>query len=260
MNNKFNAFTMAEVLVTLGVIGVVAAITFPSFNSSWQKSVFSNQIKKVYVETNQAFERIMEDNKAVNLQEAGFVGSDGADNILSEYFNISSKGDFFAEKYYTINKSKSAGSPASGAAKSTESSTMSCAGLANGAAMCFKINSAGDIERQKVVGQIYVDTNGIKGPNIFGRDAFVMYIYPDGTLDRAGIADLTSCKENNVKENLFQKDDGFAKINPDSKDNKVSACNDAITLRNAGKSKCLSETWTSDCFGLLINDNWKMKY
>ena len=42
------AFTLAEVLITLGIIGVVAALTMPSLIQNYQKSVLKNQFKKSY--------------------------------------------------------------------------------------------------------------------------------------------------------------------------------------------------------------------
>lgn len=45
-NNK--GFTLAEVLITLGIIGVVAAITLPAIIQNYQKMVLKNQFKKSY--------------------------------------------------------------------------------------------------------------------------------------------------------------------------------------------------------------------
>lgn len=47
-HNTKQAFTLAEVLVTLGVIGVVAAITMPTLMSNHKKSVQKAQFKKAY--------------------------------------------------------------------------------------------------------------------------------------------------------------------------------------------------------------------
>ena len=43
MINK--AFTLAEVLITLGIIGVVAAMTLPAVVNKYRKVVFVNRIK-----------------------------------------------------------------------------------------------------------------------------------------------------------------------------------------------------------------------
>lgn len=48
MKIKKYAFTLAEVLVTLGVIGVVAAITMPALINNYQRIVLKNQFKKAY--------------------------------------------------------------------------------------------------------------------------------------------------------------------------------------------------------------------
>ena len=41
-------FTLAEVLITLGIIGVVAAMTIPTISHNIQHAVFKNQFKKFY--------------------------------------------------------------------------------------------------------------------------------------------------------------------------------------------------------------------
>lgn len=42
---KFNAFTLAEVLITLGIIGIVAAMTLPAIIQKQQEKVLINQLK-----------------------------------------------------------------------------------------------------------------------------------------------------------------------------------------------------------------------
>ena len=41
-------FTLAEVLITLGIIGVVAAMTLPSVIGHYRASIFESQLKKAY--------------------------------------------------------------------------------------------------------------------------------------------------------------------------------------------------------------------
>ena len=49
-NNKQwrNAFTLAEVLITLGIIGVVAAMTLPTLIHNYKKSVVETKVKHMY--------------------------------------------------------------------------------------------------------------------------------------------------------------------------------------------------------------------
>ena len=47
------AFTLAEVLITLGIIGVVAALTIPNVIANHQKRVTAKKVEKAYTELNQ---------------------------------------------------------------------------------------------------------------------------------------------------------------------------------------------------------------
>ncbi len=51
------AFTLAEVLITLGIIGVVAAMTLPSLISNHQKNVVETSLKKSYSILSQMLQR-----------------------------------------------------------------------------------------------------------------------------------------------------------------------------------------------------------
>lgn len=46
--SKKKAFTLAEVLITLGIIGVVAALTMPSLMSNYRRKVAETQLKQTY--------------------------------------------------------------------------------------------------------------------------------------------------------------------------------------------------------------------
>ncbi|MFQ8626003.1 MAG: type II secretion system protein [Candidatus Gastranaerophilaceae bacterium] len=47
-DNRFSAFTLAEVLVTLGIIGVVAAMTMPVLIGKYQHFVLVNRAKSLF--------------------------------------------------------------------------------------------------------------------------------------------------------------------------------------------------------------------
>ena len=50
----FKAFTLAEVLITLGIIGVVAALTIPTLVANHRKTVVETRLAKFYSTINQA--------------------------------------------------------------------------------------------------------------------------------------------------------------------------------------------------------------
>jgi prepilin-type N-terminal cleavage/methylation domain-containing protein len=47
-------FTLAEVLITLGIIGIVAALTMPSLMANYQKKAAATRLKQTYSMLNQA--------------------------------------------------------------------------------------------------------------------------------------------------------------------------------------------------------------
>ena len=57
ITKKFIAFTLAETLIVMGIIGVVAALTIPNLNSSTNGLEQVTKIKKTYAELVQALDR-----------------------------------------------------------------------------------------------------------------------------------------------------------------------------------------------------------
>ena len=53
-NSRKIAFTLAEVLITLGIIGVVAAMTLPTLMANHRKKVVETKLEKIYSVMNQA--------------------------------------------------------------------------------------------------------------------------------------------------------------------------------------------------------------
>lgn len=56
------AFTLAEVLITLGIIGIVAQMTIPALMNSVQDKTYATQLKKEVSVLNSATEMVKMDN------------------------------------------------------------------------------------------------------------------------------------------------------------------------------------------------------
>lgn len=57
-SQQYTAFTLAEVLITLGIIGVVAAISIPTLMHSYKKHVLETKVKKFYSTWNQVYKTL----------------------------------------------------------------------------------------------------------------------------------------------------------------------------------------------------------
>lgn len=62
MLNSKKSFTMSEVLITLGIIGIIAAMTLPGLVGKWQKTVHVNRMKHVYSVISNAFQMSIQDH------------------------------------------------------------------------------------------------------------------------------------------------------------------------------------------------------
>ena len=61
MHKSRISFTLAEMLITLTVIGVIASITIPALMKSYQYQVYTASFKRDYSILNQAFMNIKQD-------------------------------------------------------------------------------------------------------------------------------------------------------------------------------------------------------
>ena len=83
--NDLSAFTLSEVLITLGIIGIVAAMTMPVLIANYQKQVQVAQIKKVYSTFSQGIKKIMADESCTDLNCVGiFITNMGGTSTLDD--------------------------------------------------------------------------------------------------------------------------------------------------------------------------------
>ncbi len=176
---KFLAFTLAEVLVTLGIIGVVSALTVPTLMKNHQRKVFVTQLRKVYSQLSQAAEQAMTDNNAVSLSESEYAGA-SANNAMR----------FIQDSFKTVKHCTTAGDgciPTSYKAldgtSHSSANYSNCYVIADGAAICLFSGSSWekfvDSDSHDQVSYI-IDVNSVAGPNVVGRDMFEVIVYDDG--------------------------------------------------------------------------------
>lgn len=86
LKNK-TAFTLAEVLITLGIIGIVAALTLPALNQHYKRQEVETRLQKFYSTMNQALKQSELDNGDFTTWEYN-IKSNGRDNDTNvEWYN-----------------------------------------------------------------------------------------------------------------------------------------------------------------------------
>ncbi len=85
------AFTLAEVLITLAIIGVVAALTIPAVVKNYQKTQTITKLKKVYSILNQAYNTSQAENGFENTWDnyPNITMADYFDRYWKPYLKIS---------------------------------------------------------------------------------------------------------------------------------------------------------------------------
>ena len=169
------AFTLAEVLVTLGIIGVVSAMTVPSLMQNYQRQSYVTQLHKVYNELYQVFVRYQNDRNALNLFEAGLNSTTAVQNMLTSYTKVIATCDSAAEPCFASSYKYQSGTAVADGSYTVDAKAYV---LASGAAI-RPVYSATTTK----LANFMVDINGPKGPNIVGRDLFFLYLYKNGLID-----------------------------------------------------------------------------
>ena len=224
---KRPAFTLAEVLVTLGIIGVVSAMTVPTLMQNYQRQSYVTQLHKTYNEMSQALLRYQTDKNALNLREAGMSSQAEVNNFISSYFKV-------------VNSCLDSSTVTPCFANQSEYKKISGATVsgfdndANGLGMSFVLANGTSIRPWLSNGVNFivmvVDVNGQKGPNILGRDFFDMCIDVNGNID--------TCLRNG---GTF----------PHTEAQRETEFNDVCIADSAS---------IAGCFGKILNDNWQMNY
>ena len=186
--NRKAAFTLAEVLVTLGIIGVVSAMTVPTLMQNYQRQSYVTQLHKTYNEMSQALLRYQTDRNAINLTEAGLTDINSLDSFMKNYFKIVKDCGMDETACFGSNYKKIDGSSIN--FMSTDSDGVRAYVLANGASIAIISGS----------NYFHLDVNGKKGPNIVGRDTFAIKIHSNGLLDELCNSAPCSAEE---REQLF---------------------------------------------------------
>ncbi len=204
VSSKKVAFTLAEVLITLGIIGVVAAMTIPTLISNYNEKQTVTKLKKVYSTLNQAYTMATIENDVGTKWETASMPETTQTDILTfekfePYLKVTEKcldaeGCFANAMYTTLSgKNHSNFYTEKRHAKFVLSDGTSVLFYNYGNTYKTKSTKYGFPADNPVFGAIVIDINGTKGPNVNGKDTFSFIftnngIKPNGMPDRLYIS------------------------------------------------------------------------
>lgn len=169
------AFTMAEVLITLGIIGIVVAMTLPSVLSNYRKKQTIVQLKKAYSEISQAL--------TLAQNEFGMIEEWDFSNIPSE-----ERSKYFAQNFLIKNiKTIKVCNPSSTDCWKEPSNISGKLAVCRESYLGLKSVSFISLSGYSLYswvakngrdGGLCIDINGpLKGESIMGKDVFLMYFF-----------------------------------------------------------------------------------
>ncbi|MBR1753622.1 type II secretion system protein, partial [bacterium] len=198
-------FTLAEVLITLGIIGVVAALTIPTLMQKIDERETVSKLKKAYSTLTNAYSLISaekgEPTKWLQTNEDDEIG-----NIFAQYLNVAkncgtASGCLNSAPYYSLD----------GSLRPNNDTRNNLAKLAltDGTSVAFRFQDpscSAEIGNTPTYstrcGFIVVNINNGKGDNIYGKNVFEFNLTKNGIVPYGAIDDTNTPFETNcVAEN-----------------------------------------------------------
>ncbi len=249
------AFTLAEVLITLGIIGVVAAMTLPTLIQNHQKRSLEVATQKFYSTMSQAVKKYMADEGVDDLRNTPLASDNYEEwyspeaiasirNFVTKYLKVVKECNPSAEDdnncFAPVYKYWDGSAPDYNFTTYVYTSANRDYVLADGAVIRIKYSedtvSPGPIE-------LYVDVNGKKGPNRVGYDLWNMSIFYDGVIEESLVG--PECRGR-----IDSKyDDDFYKCIEYTAHEKRETKFEGTCQGNYG-----------GCFGHFLNNNFKFDY
>lgn len=182
-------FTLAEVLITLGIIGIVAAMTLPTLIQKNQEKETVAKLRKFNTVINQAYMLAINANGYVedwNLSKGG-TGNEATDEAVAAgknsrdafwdklipYLKVNTRCKFTEENCYSYDRYSLDGTQFSSFTnRLTLADGTTIVGSTILSERCLRKDGNSKVLKN-VCGEIFVDLNGPKPPNTTGKDVFL---------------------------------------------------------------------------------------
>ena len=241
------AFTLAEVLITLGIIGIVAAMTIPTLITTYQKEVTVQRLKQMYSIINQAAKMYTNDTETeFGSFDTQLTPKEFFEKYFSSYLKVVQTCEPASECYKNE-------TPVAVDRKTQIYLPPYMVALLNGTFVGYFSHVGGAV--------FYVDINGKSKPNRSGRDIFYFYLFNPDTIGKfpGCSAQLNSMKQN-FKSGLYPG--GFASCFlpfASYKRNQLLNSNSGVHRTCSLNIKTIDGGSAGDaCAAVIMLDGWKI--
>ena len=170
-------FTLAEILISLSIVGVIAALTIPTFTTNTQNQANAAKLSATVSTLENAYSAIIVGEEYDDFEVANLYGNYMNPDILGRYLKggFGGKGGGATRIYGTSNPFKTI--TGEDVDLSSDDSYHYYYQLKSGAVIFGE-----DHPRNSSAGSLCIDVNGPAGPNKLGRDVFQFSLQNNGTL------------------------------------------------------------------------------
>lgn len=176
------AFTLAEMLITIVIIGIVAALTLPNLIANYQKQVTVGKLKKAYSLLSQVAQKSIADNGEISFPQGERIDAEIAKNFFNMYWLPYFDGvDILKNKQFFYKYQNGEQMPITiysaddfGRIFFTTKDGISYFVLIKGTKYIYDNdgNVVSSYNTYTTNQEVYVDINGLSSPNIIGKDVF----------------------------------------------------------------------------------------
>ena len=194
----YTAFTLAEVLITLVIIGIIASITVPTLIQTSEKQEFVSRLKKSHSNLANALYMI-NINSGYPLGDYTYLDED---NFLEEFSKVTAvvkkcdtTNDCFKQgnqNYKNIYKRLNGSTTTWEPGKAIILSDGQMYSFCKNPTYFYGISMQ---DENNVLGRIIVDVNGQRKPNKYGIDTFFFYVVNGKGIVPAGSNNTSDCKK-----------------------------------------------------------------
>ncbi len=190
------AFTLSEVIITMGIVGVISILTVPAVMKNYKQKIYVTSLQKTVSQINDANLSIMQEEMTNSLYETTLADisscnadpkkSKGACYFLNNYFKVMKRGcgpksaspDNYClpDKYTHLNPKIAEDKSIQYNSSAKTTNIGYCIQNTNGITICGGYNHTNGCPTY------YIDVNGEKEPNVAGRDFFSIDLMPDGSV------------------------------------------------------------------------------